>query len=532
MSNLSLEAKVGVFVIAGLIALGYLSMRFGNFSLGEAPGYTLNTTFDNASGLQKDVQVEIAGVEVGRVKSIGLQEGKALVTLLINADIRLTRDVRAIIRTKGILGDKYVELIPGSSELPQLQAGERIIHTTPTTDIDTLMNILGEVAYDIKQLTTVFANVIGGDQGEASLRAIMENTSEMVRTLNRTISDNNEDVNRIVANLADFSETLRTFGDANQNDIVQVIGSVRNAAVKIEHLMTSINRVVAKVNSGQGTLGRLVNDDTALVNLNRALASLREISDKINSGDGTFGRLLNDGSTADSIDDTFDSLKRIAAKVDRGQGTIGKLLNDDATIENINSAVSGINDLLEKQDTFKTYLDYRGEYMVENRELKSYLSLKVQPREDKYYLFQIVDDPDGKEYITDTTTTSGATTSSQRVVERKRNEFLFSAQIAKRYYDLGLRGGLIESTGGIGADYYLFNDRLTLSMEAFDFDPDEGAHLRFKVDYSPLKHIYLTAGVDDFISSDGNRSVFFGAGINFLDDDIKTLLTNIPIPTN
>jgi phospholipid/cholesterol/gamma-HCH transport system substrate-binding protein len=117
-------------------------------------------------------------------------------------------------------------------------------------------------------------------------------------------------------------------------------------------------------------------------------------------------------------------------------------------------------------------------------------------------------------------------------VETDKDALKFSAQIAKRYYDIAFRGGLFESTGGLAIDYYFFDDRLTFSMEAFDFDPDRNAHLKFKADFTPFQHIYLIAGYDDFISNQGKESFFVGAGISFSDEDIKSLLTNIPIPKN
>ncbi|OEU76128.1 MAG: hypothetical protein BA864_12720 [Desulfuromonadales bacterium C00003093] len=186
---------------------------------------------------------------------------------------------------------------------------------------------------------------------------------------------------------------------------------------------------------------------------------------------------------------------------------------------------------MQKLDTFRTYLDYRGEYLFDSNDVKSYLTLRIQPREDKYYLLQVVDDPQGKDSVTDITrTTAAGGTTSEHIVETDKDGLKFSAQIAKRYYNLGLRGGLFESTGGIAVDYYFLNDSLTLSLEAFDFDPDRNAHLKFKADYTPFKHIYISSGFDDFISDEGKESFFIGAGIKFLDEDIKTLLSNIPIP--
>lgn len=470
MSKLTVEAKVGVFVVIGILMLTYMSMRVGGLSFKRVKGYDVNVYFDSATGLAEDVQVEIAGVEVGRVRKISLENGKALVVLRLNSDVRLTKDAKAVIRTKGILGDKYVELVQGSPSAPPLKEGDRIVRTVPTADMDTLMLTLQEVAENINKLTNSLANVVAGEKGEASLNSIIENIKEMVATLNKSVQENNDDIRSIISN-------------------------VRKASEKMGALIAGMNDITSKINRGKGTIGKLVNEEETVNNLNSALASLKMITDKIN----------------------------------RGEGSIGKLINEDETVENINTSLVSINDYLQKQDQYKTYLDYRGEYLFDSNEVKSYLSLRIQPREDKYYLLQIVDDPSGKEKVTDTTTT-GTTTSSTHTVETDKDALKFSAQIAKRYYDIGLRGGLFESTGGVGLDYYLFNDSLTLSLEAFDFDPDRNAHLKFKADYRPFKHIYITSGFDDFISDEGKESFFIGAGISFADEDIKSILSDIPIP--
>jgi phospholipid/cholesterol/gamma-HCH transport system substrate-binding protein len=535
MTKFSLEAKVGFFVIIAIALLGFMAVKLNKFSFLKDDGYPLYVYFDSASGLAKDVQVEIAGVQVGRVGAIALENGQAKVTLHIDSNVKLTKDVSALIRTRGILGDKFIELTPGSYAAPVLAAGGRITHTTPSTDIDTLMNVLGEVARDIKQLTGAFSKVLGGESGEASLKTIVDNATSLVETLNRAVAANQQDLSRMVSNLADFSETLKKVGDANQGDIGPTISALRSTAEHMQYLAKNLNQVVTKINSGQGSIGKLVNNSEVLDNLNGAIASLRAIGDKLNKGQGSLGKLLNEPETADSLDQTMGSLQAITAKINRGEGTLGKLVNEDATVENLNTAIDGINKFLSKQDTLQTELDFRSEYLFNSSQAKTYLSLKIKPREDKYYLLQLVDDPRGKDEITDISRTiTGTTTSTttEHRVENKKSEFKFSAQIAKRYYDLVLRGGLFESTGGVAADYYFFNDRLMLSMEAFDFDPDENVHLKFKMDFVPFKHIYVTGGVDDIISNSGRQSMFFGAGLTFQDEDIKTLLSNLPIPTD
>ena len=463
MSNLSIEAKVGVFVVIGMIILGYMSMRLGKLGFKMDKGYDVNIYFDSASGLEEDVSVEIAGVEVGRVRKILLENGKALVILRIDSKVKLRKDVKASIRSRGILGDKYVVLVQGSPAAPLIEPDGRIINTVSTTDLDSLMNVLGEVANNINKLTRSFANVMGGKKGEASLRSIIDSMKSVAETLNITVQDNNEELVKIIANLSEFS--------------------------------TTINEISSQINRGEGSIGKLINEEDTVEKLNGTLASLKEMTEKIN----------------------------------RGEGSLGKLINEEETVENINSTFTSINDYMQKQESFRTYLDYRGEYLFDSNDVKSYLSLRIQPREDKYYLLQIVDDPGGLESETEVTTTTNGITTTEDIKKKEKNEIKFSAQIAKRYYDLGLRGGLFESTGGFAFDYYLLKDRLTLSMEAFDFDSDSNAHLKFKADFTPFKHLYITSGFDDFISDEGNESFFIGAGINFLDDDIKTLLSNLPL---
>jgi phospholipid/cholesterol/gamma-HCH transport system substrate-binding protein len=264
--------------------------------------------------------------------------------------------------------------------------------------------------------------------------------------------------------------------------------------------------------------------------LRETIIAFSQITEKINRGEGTIGKLIHDEETVETMNKTLIALKEIGEKINRGEGTIGKLIHDEETVDNLNTTLSSINEYLQKEERFQTYIDYRGEYLFDSDDMKSYLSLRIQPKEDKYYLLQLVDDPAGREEETVTTTTVDGVSTTETRKEIEKDKLKFSAQIAKRYYNLGLRGGLFESSGGVAADYYLFDDRLVLSMEAFDFDPDENPHLKFKADYRPFQYLYLTGGFDDFISDEGKESVFFGMGLQFSDQDLKTLLSGAPIP--
>jgi len=530
MSNFSAEAKVGVFVVIGLVILAYMSMKVGTLSFSRDKGYDMDVIFDSATGLAKDVPVEIAGVEIGRVKQIALQDGKALVKLRITEDMVIRKDAKAMIRTRGILGDKYIEVVPGSAEAPPIPAGGRITRTMPVTDMDLLMNTLGEVAQDIKSLTNSLSNVIGTEKGEAKLSAIIDNLKDMVVALNQTIQANQEDIEKIVDNLAAFSGTLKDVGDQNKEDIGTVIRSAKSVLGSMETLVADLSEITDKINQGQGSIGRLINDDDAITDLNHTLASLKEITDRIKKGEGTLGQLIVEDGAIQDLNKTLASLGNITDTINRGEGTIGRLVHEEETVETLNTTLANLNTYLEKQETYKTFLDYRGEYLTESESLKSYLSLRLQPREDKYYLLQIVDDPAGTTTTTDTTTTIDGVTTKEHEEKTEYDTLKFSAQIAKRYYDLGLRAGFFESTGGLALDYYLLDDRLIVSFESFDFDLEANPHLKAKVDFFPLAHLYLTAGFDDFISDEDDESFFFGAGLSFADDDIKTIISSVPLP--
>ena len=96
--RLSTEAKVGLFVLVGLLILGYMSFRVGQQGIGLKKGYVVEAVFDNVAGLNKDASVQIAGVEVGRVESIKLRDGKAVIQMRITPDVKLEKDVRAAVK--------------------------------------------------------------------------------------------------------------------------------------------------------------------------------------------------------------------------------------------------------------------------------------------------------------------------------------------------------------------------------------------------------------------------------------------------
>ena len=139
MEKSKLEVIVGTFVLIGVLCLGYLSIKLGKLELIGGDLYEVGALFNSASGLKPGAAVEIAGVEVGRVKMIGLKEDRALVTLAVQNGTKLYSDTIASIKTRGIIGEKYLALSPGGGGDP-LKPGEAIRDTESGLDLEELVS--------------------------------------------------------------------------------------------------------------------------------------------------------------------------------------------------------------------------------------------------------------------------------------------------------------------------------------------------------------------------------------------------------
>ena len=139
MKRFDLELAVGLFMIAGMICLGYLSIKLGRMELFGGKGYEVQAVFSNSGGLKTGSTVVIAGVEVGRVKQVVLDDYEARVVITLPLDVKLQDDAIASIKTKGLIGEKYVEITPGGSE-ELIKPGGLIRETEPAVDLEKLIS--------------------------------------------------------------------------------------------------------------------------------------------------------------------------------------------------------------------------------------------------------------------------------------------------------------------------------------------------------------------------------------------------------
>ena len=146
MGNRRLELSVGLFLLVGLACLAYLSVKLGQIRLWGGSDYPVQATFSTVNGLKIQADVTMAGVQIGRVESIQLKSGAAIVTMRINKDVNLEEDAIASIKTSGIIGDKYIAISPGASEA-YIQRDGKIMDTQPPLDLEELIGkfVFGKV---------------------------------------------------------------------------------------------------------------------------------------------------------------------------------------------------------------------------------------------------------------------------------------------------------------------------------------------------------------------------------------------------
>ncbi len=146
MKRFSLEFFVGIFMIIGILCLGYLSIKLGKMEVLGGEGYEIDAFFSNCGGLKNGASVMIAGVEIGRVKSIELKDYEARVVMLLPEWVAVQEDAIASIKTKGLIGEKYVEITPGGAE-EIIKPGGTIMDTQPAVDFEELISkyVFGKV---------------------------------------------------------------------------------------------------------------------------------------------------------------------------------------------------------------------------------------------------------------------------------------------------------------------------------------------------------------------------------------------------
>jgi phospholipid/cholesterol/gamma-HCH transport system substrate-binding protein len=533
MRLFSPEAKVGVVVFLALAALAWLTFQIGEFRFREK-GYVIEAVFRTVSGLEPKAKVRMAGVLIGSVDRTYLKEGRAHVQLRIDDGVVVREDSVVAVSSVGILSERFIEITSGSLDARALAPGA-VVAGRELMDLDQLIGQLTETGTSITALAKSISETFGGRDSTVSL--LMRNTSSLVDRLNALIEDNRRQTAELIGQTAGLARDTRGLLADNRDELRGTIANLRDFSATLNQRADEVASEMTKTAEELRSVVRGGGDD-----LKTLAASLRAASDrtqqaaetlasilkKVDDGDGTLGRLVNDDEALAKIDHAVDQIGGIAAKINSGQGSIGRLVTDDRLVGKIESTVDAANRYLGESDSLRMFLGYRGEYLTRSGDVKNYVTMKFQPRDDKYYLLELVDDPAGKRSTINTTSTIARPEGGYQIDERTEtvevDKLKFSVLFVKDVGQLTFRAGLLESQGGAGLGYRLFDDRLQLSLDGWDFGREDGPHLKLEGKLKVYKDVFLNVGMDD-LAAKRFRSVFVGAGILFSDEDLKYLMT-------
>jgi phospholipid/cholesterol/gamma-HCH transport system substrate-binding protein len=317
--GVGLEVKVGIFVLIGLVVLGYMTLKIERHQLKTVDGFEISALFDTASGLVKNSPVQIAGIEVGRIKDIALAGNKAKVTMTFRKGIQIHGDAQAVIRTQGVLGDKYLEVFPGSEKAPLLMAGGVIGDTRSTVELDHLLAKALPAMDNIKSVTQSLNEVLGTEEGKNNLKETFTNvrkTTEDVRNITLGLSQGEGTVGKLIKD-----DTLYRDMQATVSGLKDTVGQIRD---------------------GQGSLGKFLKDETLYQDTQKTMTSLQKVAGKIEAGEGTLGKLVNDETLYKEAKETLANLNQATQKINDGQGTLGKLVNDEGLYKEAKYAIRSV----------------------------------------------------------------------------------------------------------------------------------------------------------------------------------------------
>lgn len=487
MAGFSNEFRVGLFAILALGAVGYGILRVDDVpdnATGER--WHVYADFPSVQGVFVTTPVRIAGVTVGSIEDIELVGDHARVRIGFLGNVSLATDSVANMVGEGVLGDKALVVTPGVAPT-LLKEGDQILVGKPPPDIGQITTQVSDIATNVKKITEDVLEISGDDSAyRAEILATLQNVRLLSERLNDIAGQNDQRIAEIAQNLLEVSQALKAVVARTGDDVGDEMAAIRKATETLD----------------------------------RTLKNVEAISESIRDGEGTVGKLVKETSTIDKV---------------------------NTTIDNVNGAVEEVQGLLGDVSKLETKVSLKGDYYVGSQPTvagldenpvaggaRTGVGIRLQPAEDHWYEIELVSHPLGAFSREDVYYPDSGASYTQVT---SKPSFRTTLQMAHRFDDLVLRFGMKESTGGVGADYLFFHDRLQLSADLYDFayaswpKLDGTPNLQVNLRAEPWPHFYLEGGMDNLIfnSRYGFATGYFGGGIQFTDDDLKYILAAAPV---
>ncbi|MBM4392515.1 MAG: MCE family protein [Deltaproteobacteria bacterium] len=478
MFRFSTELRVGLLTLFVLAAVAWGIIRTDDKPGESGQPFTLYADFPTAEGVFATTPIRVAGVIVGHVEHLELVGNSARLTLAVLDHVEVPVDSYVALKSEGMLGDKSVRLVLGSST-QLVQPGDTLRTADMPPDMEKVIRQVDAISGDVKAITENVRDITGDEATREELRLTIENIRALSEQLRTIAATNSDDIAIIAANLRDVSEALKQVVEKTGGDVEGQMAQIRTATEKLDATLANVEKITAGIQAGEGTVGKLLKDDSTILAVN---------------------------DTIGQVNDLVGDVSRIKTEVYyRGDFYFGTEPTDPLLAEN---PVAGGS--------------------------RQGMGVRFMPAEDHWYVFELAGHPQGSISSEEHVFPDFGTSYEELVV---KPGYRFSFQFARRWNDAVLRFGVKDNAGGLGLDYYLFRDTLMLGVDLFDFAYgsypvlDGTPNLQANVRFLPWRHLYLEAGFDSVLmgAKYGYVTAYGGGGFYFDDRDIKFILAAVPI---
>ncbi len=275
------EFKVGVLVVAigGLIAFMSMQVSDDPSILGRSKRAWF--MLPNAQGLVKGSAIKAAGIPVGVIKDIKLRDGKARVEVTVSSEVGLTRSASVAMKANGILGDKSVEVYPGTVGDPELEDGGEILNVKSGGGLDDVMGQVSELAASLKDVAKNLKEATAGDGTDKHiLGRIVMNIEKLTADISQMTTENKDQIGDIVDQVHNITSTIDEL--VNDESDKGFKKTWKNTMARLDNSMKNIEDITTKINKGEGTIGKLISDEQTAEDVSTAIEGISGLVDSAN----------------------------------------------------------------------------------------------------------------------------------------------------------------------------------------------------------------------------------------------------------
>jgi len=276
------EIKVGLTVLLGIIVFIWILGWAKNFSI-SSTDVQLKIKFENASGLQVGNEVSVNGVKAGVVKDIYVESYYVIVEISVNSDAKLKRDAIISLEVTDLMGGKRIDISPGKDSVPinpnELQVGifqadlASMMEVLSGIEID-LNSILDDVKVTLSEINSFFTD----EQIQKDIKNSITGLNTLTTRLNKTLIENQENINSITKNTKEITEDTKELISANKESINSSINNLNSILQSSDSLVNKLNFIADETISGDNNIGKLLYDDSLFISLTKTLEQTKEIT--------------------------------------------------------------------------------------------------------------------------------------------------------------------------------------------------------------------------------------------------------------